>query len=250
MGRVTNKIVVVTGAASGMGRAHCLLLAKEGARVVATDQDEVGGRDTVAQIAAAGGTAVFIQHDVALESDWKRVVAEAVATYGSVNVLVNNAGIGLAKPTVDTTLRDWDAVLNINARGTFIGCREIIPVMQAAGSGSIINISSTYALVGRAGFAAYSASKGAVRMMSKTLAAELAAFHIRVNSVHPGTIDTNLTKPVLGTQAAIDFVIGPQLIRRPGLPLEVAMAVLFLSSDESSFITGTELVVDGGYVSV
>ena len=249
MNRVTHKTVLVTGAASGMGRAHCLLLAQEGARVVATDLDPLGGQETVAQIGHLGGIGLFIQHDVASESDWQRVIHTACQAYGTVNVLVNNAGIGLYKPTVETSLADWDHIQNINARGTFIGCREIVPVMQAAG-GSIINVSSTYGLVGRAGFAAYAASKGAVRMLSKALAAELAPFNIRVNSLHPGTIDTNLTRPVLTSPEAIAAIIGPQLIRRPGLASEVASAVLYLASDESSFVTGTEIVVDGGYVSV
>ena len=154
------------------------------------------------------------------------------------------------RTTVETTLEDWDSLHNINARGTFIGCREVIPLMKAAGGGSIINVSSTFAIVGRAGFAAYAASKGAVRAMTKALAAELAEFNIRVNSIYPGTIETNLTKHVLSSPAAIEQIIGPQLIRRPGLPAEVASVVLFLASDESSFVTGAEMVVDGGYTSV
>jgi cyclopentanol dehydrogenase len=247
--RAANKIAIVTGAASGMGRAHAELLAQEGARVIATDRDQAGGDETVARIARAGGTAKFVLHDVAQDSDWSRVL-EAAAAYGHVNVLVNNAGIGLYKSTLETTLMEWDQVQNINVRGTFIGCQKIIPQMKAAGGGSIINVSSTYALVGRSGFAAYSASKGAVRMLSKSLAAEFAEFNIRVNSLHPGTIETNLTKPVLGSAASISAIIGPQLIRRPGLPSEVASAVLYLASDESSFVTGAEMVVDGGYVSV
>jgi cyclopentanol dehydrogenase len=250
MTRVANKTAIVTGAASGMGRAHCLLLAREGAKVVAADRDVAGGEATVALIQAAGGIAKFAPLDISIEAEWKRCISEAVTAYGDIHVLVNNAGIGLYKATVDTTLEDWDLVQNINARGTFIGCREIIPVMKAAGGGSIVNVSSTFALVGRAGFAAYAASKGAVRMLSKALAAELATFNIRVNSLHPGTIETNLTKPVLSTPAAVEAIIGPQLIRRPGLPEEVATAVLYLASDESSFVTGAEMVVDGGYVCV
>lgn len=250
MGRATNKIAIVTGAASGMGRSHSLLLARAGAQVIATDRDEAGGMETTAQIESDGGIATFVKHDVSSESDWKQVISRAKSTYGSVNVLVNNAGIGFFKPTVDTTLEEWDSLQNINARGTFIGCREVIPAMKAAGGGSIINVSSTFAIVGRAGFAAYSASKGAVRGFSKSLAAELAEFNIRVNSIYPGTIETNLTKHVLSTPAAIEEIIGPQLIRRPGLPVEVANAVLFLASDESSFVTGAEFIVDGGYTSV
>jgi cyclopentanol dehydrogenase len=250
MGRATNKIAIVTGAASGMGRAHSLMLANAGAQIIATDRDEAGGMETIAQIERDGGTATFIQHDVSSESDWKRVISGAKARFGSVNVLVNNAGIGFFKSTVETTLENWDSLHNINARGTFIGCREVIPLMKAAGGGSIINVSSTFAIVGRAGFAAYGASKGAVRAMTKALAAELAEFKIRVNSIYPGTIETNLTKHVLSSPAAIEQIIGPQLIRRPGLPVEVASAVLFLASDESSFVTGAEMVVDGGYTSV
>ena len=250
MNRAANKTVLITGAASGMGRAHCLLLASEGARIIATDRDIQGGKETLSQIEVSGGVGVFIQHDIASEADWKRVISGGCAAYGSINVLVNNAGIGLYKPTIDTSLEEWDTVQNVNARGTFIGCREIIPVMKAAGGGSIVNVSSTYGLVGRAGFAAYAASKGAVRMLSKALAAELAEFNIRVNSVHPGTIETNLTKQVLSTPQSTAAIIGPQLIRRPGLPMEVATAVLYLASDEASFVTGTEMVVDGGYVAV
>jgi cyclopentanol dehydrogenase len=250
MGRVTGKVAIVTGAGSGMGRAHSRLLAGEGARVVVTDRDESTGRDTLALIEAAGGEARFFHQDVSAESDWKTVVAGVLDVFGRIDVLVNNAGIGLGKPTVETSLEDWDAVHNINARGTFMGCREVIPAMIAGGGGSIVNISSSWALVGRAGFAAYCASKGAVRMLSKALAAELAVHNIRVNSVHPGTIETNLTKPVLANAQAVEMIIGPQPIRRVGVPEEVASAVLFLSSDESRFVTGTELVVDGGYTAV
>jgi cyclopentanol dehydrogenase len=233
-----------------MGRSHCLLFAKEGARVLVTDQNEQAGEETAAMIATPGGVAHFQSHDVSSESDWKAVIQAALSTFGRIDILVNNAGIGLGKPTVETSLADWDRVQNVNARGTFIGCREVIPPMIAAGGGSIINVSSSWALVGRAGFAAYCASKGAVRMMTKALAAELACHDIRVNSVHPGTIETNLTKPHLTSPQAVDLIIGPQLIRRVGSPREVSNAVLFLASDESSFVTGAEFVVDGGYTAV
>lgn len=250
MKRAANKVAIVTGAASGMGRAHSLVLANAGAKVLATDRDEPAGLETVALIEREGGIAQFMKHDVSVESDWKRVIAEARAAFGEVNVLINNAGIGFFKATVETTLEDWDSLHNINARGTFIGCREVIPSMKAAAGGSIVNVSSTFGLVGRAGFAAYGASKGAVRMLTKALAAELAEFNIRVNSLHPGTIETNLTKHILSDPAATQAIMGPQLIRRPGLPTEVAAAMLFLASDESSFVTGTEIIVDGGYTAV
>ena len=250
MGRVAGKAAIVTGGASGMGRAHCLLLAKEGAHVLVTDVNEQAGAETAAMISAAGGVCRFQPHDVSNESDWKAAIRAALSSFGRIDILVNNAGIGLGKPTLETSLADWDRVQNINARGTFIGCREAIPAMIAAGGGSIINVSSSWALVGRAGFTAYCASKGAVRMMSKALAAELATHHIRVNSVHPGTIETSLTKPHLTSPQAVDVIIGPQLIRRVGAPAEVSNAVLFLASDESSFVTGAELVVDGGYTAV
>jgi cyclopentanol dehydrogenase len=250
MSRVLDKVVVVTGAASGMGRAHSLLLAREGAHVVATDRDAAGGEATLEEIRRDGGSAIFVPHDVAREQDWAAVIATATDRYGRVDVLVNNAGIGLGKATVETTLGDWDRLNDINARGSFIGCREVIPIMQKAGGGSIINISSSWGLVGRAGFAAYSASKGAVRMMTKSLAAELAPYNIRVNSVHPGTIETALTKPVLTSAAAIDAIIGPQPMRRVGRPIDVSYVVLFLASDESTYVTGSELVIDGGYTAV
>jgi cyclopentanol dehydrogenase len=233
-----------------MGRSHSCLLAKEGARVVVTDRDEESARATVAMIEGAGGRARFLLHDVSAEPDWKGVVRTVLDEFERIDVLVNNAGIGLGKPTVETSLADWDTVQNINARGTFIGCREVIPAMILGGGGSIINVSSSWGLVGRAGFAAYCASKGAVRMLTKALAAELAVHNIRVNSVHPGTIETNLTKPVLTTPQAVEAIIGPQPIRRVGAPEEVSSAVLFLASDESRFVTGTEVVIDGGYTAV
>jgi cyclopentanol dehydrogenase len=250
MGRVTGKVAIVTGGGSGMGRSHAQLLASEGASVMVTDCDLQSGQQTVATITAAAGRAAFHHHDVSSESDWMAVIAATLAAFERIDILINNAGIGLAKPTRQTSLEEWDRVQNINCRGTFIGCREVIAPMTDAGGGSIINVSSSWALAARAGFAAYCASKGAVRLFSKALAAELAVHNIRVNSLHPGTIETNLTKPVLTSPEAIDFILGPQPIRRPGTPLEVSQAVLFLASDESSYVTGTEMVVDGGYNAV
>jgi cyclopentanol dehydrogenase len=250
MRRVENKVAIVTGAASGMGRAHSLLLAKEGARVVVTDVDANGGAETVREIERANGIAKFVQHDISEELAWKRVVDSAVKEFGGVDILVNNAGTYVYKPTAEISVQEWDRVQNVNVRGTFLGCREIIPVMRARGGGAIVNVSSTFGLVGRSGFAAYCASKGAVRLMTKALAAELVEFNIRVNSLHPGTVATEMTRPFLADAAGVESLLGSQPVRRVAEPTELANAMLFLVSIDSSYVTGAELVVDGGYVMV
>jgi cyclopentanol dehydrogenase len=243
-------VAIITGAASGMGRAHARLLADEGARVVVTDLDETKGLETVAAIERAGGLARFVHHNIAEEADWKAVIREAVNAYGKVDVLVNNAGTYAYGPTEDLSVEEFDRVQHVNVRGTFLGCRSVIPLMKAAGQGVIVNVSSTFGLVGRAGFTAYCASKGAVRLMSKALAAELAPFGIRVSSLHPGTVATAMTEPFLTDPAAVETLLGPQAIRRVADPAEVANALLFLVSEDATYVTGAEIVVDGGYVAV
>ena len=190
---------------------------------------------------------MFIQHDVTSESDWNTVIEKASSEFDGVDVLVNNAGILLLKPLVETTLEEWQRVLNVNVTSTFLGTRAVFETMRSKGGGSIINLSSIYGLVGAPHAAAYQASKGAVRLFSKGAAAEYAEFGIRVNSLHPGVIDTPMAHHLLVEDEVKNAVLGPTLLKRAGLAEEIAPAVLFLASDESSFVVGSEMVVDGGY---
>ena len=196
-GRVEGKVALVTGGALGMGRTHSLLLAREGARVVLTDINEAAGKATVEEINKEGGEAVFFRHDVASSDDWQRVVAGAIERFGKIDVLVNNAGILIMKPLEETSDAEWDQTFGINAKGTFYGCKYVLPGMKKAGKGSIINISSIYGLVGAPSAAAYQASKGAVRLLTKAAAVDLAKYNIRVNSIHPGVVATEMTRNLL-----------------------------------------------------
>jgi cyclopentanol dehydrogenase len=247
---MSGKVVLITGAGHGMGRSHALLLAQEGATVVVTDRDHDAGASVAAEIISREQSASFAPLDVSSEKEWKAAVSHALQTFGRLNVLVNNAGTYVYGMTEDIGADDWDRVFAVNARGTFLGCREVIPLMKRAGGGSIVNVASNFGLVGRPGFSVYCASKGAVRMMTKAMAAELADFNIRVNSLHPGLVSTDMTKDLIATPEALDALLGPALIRRAADATELAGAVLFLASDESSYVTGSEFVVDGGYSSV
>ena len=247
MGRVSGKVAFITGAGSGMGRAHALRLAAEGATVAITDRDENGLSETLIALRAKGAEAASWLHDVTNETAWQRVVGEACTRLGRIDVLVNNAGIALAKSVLDTTVDEWDRVMAINARGVFLGVRTVGAKMRDQGGGSIINISSVYGIVGGAMAAAYCASKGAVRLLTKAAAADLTEFNIRVNSVHPGLIDTPMLGGLLEDAQIRQRMLGLQLQRRAANPDEVSSAVLFLASDESSFMTGSEMVVDGGW---
>ena len=250
MSRLKDKVAMVTGGALGMGREHALLMAQEGAKLIVTDINESAGLKTVADIKEAGGDALFILLDVASEAGWKSAIAAGLNQYNKIDILVNNAGIFIMKSLQDTTLEDWDASFSVNAKGTFLGCREILPAMQKAGGGSIINISSIYGLVGGPNAAAYEATKGAVRLLSKAAAVDYAPFKIRVNSVHPGIIRTDMTKDILDNKDVSQQMLAMTLAGREADPKEVSYAVLFLASDESSYVNGTELVVDGGYTAL
>jgi cyclopentanol dehydrogenase len=247
MGRVQGKVCLVTGGAAGMGREHVLLLAEEGGRIVLTDLNEEAGQATAADVKAMGGEAIFIKHDVASENDWKMVIKTAVDSFGKIDVLVNNAGVFVVKTIQETTAVDWDFVNNVNTKGLFFGVKHVLAAMEKAGGGSIINISSIYGIAGAANASAYQASKGAVRIFSKSAAVEYAPYNIRVNSVHPGVIATAMTAEIMADKAATDALLGGAIIRRPAEPKEVSWGVLFLASDESSYMTGSELVIDGGY---
>lgn len=247
MKRVQDKVIIVTGGAMGMGRAHSELLASQGAWVFVTDVNEDLGQATATAIRNNGGKADFLKLDVTSEDDWDAAVAHIIECAGRIDVLVNNAGILILKPMHDTTNADWDRTFDVNVRSVFIGTRAVVPYMQKAGKGNIVNVSSIYGLVGAPGASAYEASKGAVRLFTKSCAVDLAPFNIRVNSVHPGVIETQMTRNLLADPNVRPALLGPTLLKRPAQPSEVSQAVLFLASDESSFVHGAELVVDGGY---
>lgn len=250
MGRVDGKVALVTGGAMGMGESHCLLLAREGARVVVTDINTEAGEATAQQIRDEGGEAIFIHHDVASEEQWQSVIDQAVAAYDKIDILINNAGIVISKPNETTTVEDWDLTMAVNSTGVFLGCKKVVPAMEKAGGGSIVNISSIYGIIGAPNAAAYQASKGAVRMLTKSCAVDYAKYNIRVNSIHPGVIRTPILGDLANDEAAIKQVLATTILQRMAEPIEVSYAVLLLASDESSYMTGSELVVDGGYTTV
>lgn len=257
--RLAGKVACITGAASGIGRATALQFARESASLVLTDINAAEGAETAAQIAAAGGEATFIAHDVSNENAWIAVISHIRRTSGCLAVLVNNAGIGLTGPTTDTSLADWQRVFAVNVEGTFLGVKHALPLMRESGRGSIINVSSIAGIRPSANAGAYAASKGAVHMFTKAVALECAGLGdgIRVNSVHPGIVETAIWDTMIGTSvdgsrgpergAALDaLTAGTIPLGRPGTVEEIAAAILWLASDESSYVTGTELVVDGG----
>ena len=245
--RLENKVALISGGARGMGAAEARMFAREGAKVVIGDVLEAEGRQVEAQINEAGGECVFVLLDVTQESQWQHAVETAVARFGRLDVLVNNAGIVLRGILEDTSAEDWDKVMDVNAKGVFLGTRAAISEMKKSGGGSIVNISSISGIVGQSDIQpVYNASKGAVRIFTKSAAIQYAKEGIRVNSVHPGSIDTpmagdRLNDPGLQRQANESTPLG-----RTAHPDEVAYGVLFLASDESSFMTGSELVIDGG----
>ena len=247
-GRLAGKTALVTGAAGGIGAATARLFAREGARVAISDVDEARGSALAREL----GDALFLRHDVTDEEAWRRVVAEVVAWGGGLHVLVNNAGVMPAlTPLEDTALAEWRRVVAVNLDGVFLGVKCAIPVMKQRG-GAIVNLSSIMGLVGAPIVGAYGASKGAVRMLTKSAAIECAhlKYPIRVNSVHPGYIDTEMTAAVaapLGGERALARFAEATPLRRLGRADDIAAAILYLASDEAAFVTGAELVVDGGY---
>ena len=251
-GRVEGKVILVTGGASGLGAESARRLASEGARVVLTDRAVAEGGAVADDIVAQGGQAIFLAHDVTVEADWQRVVDSAVARFGGLHVLVNNAGIASSGLELMThTLEAWRQVLSVNLDGVFLGMRYAGPAIAAAGGGSVINLSSILGKVGFAGAAAYCASKGGVALLTKAAAMEWAPLNIRVNSIHPGFIETPMVANVIheaenGNELK-EMIISRHMLGRLGVPREIADGVVFLASDESSFMTGAELVIDGGY---
>lgn len=246
--RLQGKVAIITGAANGMGAAEARLFAKEGAKVVATDLNEEKLNEVVANVKAAGGEITGIKQNVASEEEWKAVVAKTVELYGKVDVLVNNAGVAMSKNFATMEMDEWNWVMDINLNGCVLGMKYAIPEMQKVGGGSVINISSIGGIVGMAGSSPYTAAKGALRSLSKSAAVEYGKDKIRVNSVHPGIIVTPMTAPSM-EDAMLYYKMHTQLPYF-GNPEDVAHGVVFLASDESRFMTGAELVIDGGWTAL
>ena len=247
MGRMDGKVALISGGARGQGAAEARLFAQEGAKVVIGDLLDVDGMRVAAEIAELGGEAVYVHLDVTREEDWQSAVQAAVSAFGKLDVLVNNAGIWRRGRVEDTTVEDWDAVQNVNSKGVFLGAKAAIPEMRKAGGGSVINISSTAGLVGGPRSMAYTASKGAVRLFTKATAIQYAGEGIRSNSIHPGPIDTEMIQQVWqGEDNSREESIARTPLGRVGTVDDIAYGALFLASDESSFMTGSELVIDGG----
>ena len=245
--RLEGKVALITGAAHGMGAAEAKLFAREGAMVAIGDLREDDGRQVEAEIAESGGQAIFVALDVTDEEGWARAVDQVVARFGKLDVLVNNAGISGSGETDFRSTESWDRLMNVNAKGVFLGMKYAIPEMIKAGAGSIVNISSISGIVGQDyAHPGYNASKGAVRIVTKSVAVQHAKDGIRVNSVHPGMMPPMLTSTGRDPAQRQTSLEGVPL-GRAGRVEEVAYAVLFLASDEASYITGAELVVDGGF---
>ena len=246
--RLEGKVAIITGGARGQGATEARMFAQEGARVVIGDIRDELGMQVEAEIRELGGEAVYLHLDVTSEDDWQRAIDTAEQQFGKVDVLVNNAAIVLRKDIEETTGEDWDNIMAINAKGVFLGTKAVIPAMRRAGGGSIINISSISGLVS-IGPPAYIATKGAVRLFTKSTAIQYASENIRANSIHPGSVDTDMRREGMGSQTEeeIQARVDNIPLGRVGTTEDISYGALFLASDESSFMTGSELVIDGGY---
>lgn len=245
MSRLEGKVAIITGAAKGMGATHARMFIEEGAKVVIADIDEEKGSDLADEL---GENARFMKLDVSNSKDWEKVVQETESTFGGVNVLVNNAGVGIYKPIEELTEEDFEKTHKIDELGVFLGMKAVISTMKKQGSGSIINISSVSGLRGAPTGVAYNAAKFAVTGMTKGAAADLGGYGIRVNSVHPGTIQTDLSAQE-DVADYVDSLVKEIPLKRAGEVSEVSQVVLFLASEDSSYCTGAEFVVDGGMIS-
>ena len=247
MGRLDGKVALISGGARGQGAAEARMFAQEGAKVVIGDLLDTEGIAVAAEIAEAGGDALYIHLDVTSEDDWREAIQATVSSFGKLNVLVNNAAIWRRGRVEDTSVEDWDAIMDVNAKGVFLGTKLAIEEMRKAGGGSIINISSTAGLVGSPRSAAYNASKGAVRLFTKATAIQYGREGIRANSIHPGPIDTAMIRGIWqGDERSREESIARTALGRVGTVEDIAYGAMFLASDESSFMTGSELVMDGG----
>jgi NAD(P)-dependent dehydrogenase (short-subunit alcohol dehydrogenase family) len=247
--RLENKIAVVTGAGKGIGWGIATVLSKEGAKVVVVDWDEIAGARTAEEIRRSGGDAIFVKCDVSNEDQVKAMVRMAIDKYGRIDVLVNNAGVGVYKPVLEATSQDWDYCLSVNLKGVFLCSKYVIPHMQAVGKGAIVNISSVHAHATVNGVAPYAASKGGITALTRNMAIDYGPA-IRVNAIAPGWVLTPLIQSIFdGYDDPAEqqrLVEQRQVMKRIGRPEDVGQAAAFLASDEASFITGTQLFVDGG----
>ena len=245
--RLEGKVAIISGGARGQGAAEARMFAREGAKVVFGDILDDEGKMVEAEINEAGGEATYVTLDVTDEDSWSAAVQAAVSSYGKVDILVNNAGIVSWNTGEDASVEEWDSVMDVNAKGVFLGTRAVIPEMQKAGGGSIINISSISGLVGQENIhPGYNASKGAVRILTKSTAVQYAKDAIRCNSIHPGPIKTEMTRRGWEDPERLALTEQRTPLGRYADPDEIAYGVLFLASDESSFMTGSEVVIDGG----
>jgi NAD(P)-dependent dehydrogenase (short-subunit alcohol dehydrogenase family) len=258
--RVERKVALVTGAANGIGRSAAVLLAREGAKIVATDLQDEKGAGLLRELRAVGGEAEYYHHDVTREEDWQSIVAQVSSRFGRLDVLVNNAGIGLSGPVVDMAFADWKRQVAVNLDGVFLGVKHSLPLMRAGGGGSIINVSSIAGIKASPNVSGYCATKGGVRLFTKSVALECAAAKdgVRVNSLHPGITETAIWDTLIGTVedgSNGGRERGPTLdkLTERAVPLgykaapeDIANGILWLASDESRYVTGTELVIDGG----
>ena len=246
MGRLDGKVAIITGGARGQGEVEARLFAREGAKVVFGDILDDEGRQVEAAIRQAGGEAAYVHLDVTREADWQKAVATAVSTYGKLDILVNNAGILSRDGIEETSLELWNTVMAVNATGVFLGTKTAIPEMRKAGGGSIVNISSISGMIALGG-PAYNASKGAVRVFTKVTAVRHADENIRCNSIHPGPVRTAMTESTYSDPDKLAQRLRSMPLGRLGTSEDIAYGVLYLASDEAAYMTGSELVIDGGY---
>ena len=244
--RLEGKVALISGGARGQGATEGQLFVDEGAKVVLADILDAEGESAAAQIRENGGEASYVHLDVSSEDDWQAAIEFTLQTYGRLDILINNAAIYRRTPIVDTDVEEWRQIMEINSTGVFLGTKHAIPAMRRSGGGSIINISSTAGLVGSARGSAYGASKGSVRLFTKYTAIQHATENIRANSIHPGPIDTEMIADNIGTAEGRAASEARVPLGRIGTVMDVAYGALFLASDESSYMTGAELVIDGG----
>ena len=245
MGRLDGKVAIISGGAKGQGAEEARLFAQEGAKVIIGDILDREGMQIESEIAEQGGEAKFVHLDVSSEEDWSRTVDLSMSEYGRLDILVNNAGILLMKGLEETSGQEWDNIQNINSKGVFLGSKTVIPAMRESGGGSIVNISSIAGLIGSK-FTAYGASKGLVRTLTKSVAVNHGHEGIRCNSVHPGIIETDMVSEMIGSQEGREYQLNRTPLKVIATSRDVALGVLYLASDDSRYVTGSELVIAGG----